>query len=362
MRRCDIEVICGAPDVNLPHFAVIRIHRILAKLASRMASIIFMIALLITACRSSPHSVHPISVYSAHPFIGAVTSVAFSPKGDTIVVASSTPKLLSAKSGKMLGSFEGIDAAYYCCTFSPDGKSLAYSGWDGVISIANVKTFKITTVLKGHTSSVYAMAYSRDGTLLATGGHDNTTRVWDVRTGKLVHVLTGFSRSVSCLDFSPDGKLLATGDNSSSVKLWETLTAKLIGECVGHQGMIRGIQFSHDGQLLISGSNDKTIKVWDVATLSVRVTFNLSAVVFNALAVSPDGELLAAGCGEPCEVNESPGTVELWQLRSGRRIANIKAHNVSVQSIAFSPCGSKLLTGSRDGTISLWSLFDIKEQ
>ena len=71
-------------------------------------------------------------------------------------------------------------------------------------------------------------------------------------------------------------------------------------------------------------------------------------VYAEALAFSPDGGYLAAGCVD--------NRFRLWNVDDQREVATIRGHSGGVTSIAFSPDGSTLVSGSRDRTILLWDL------
>jgi WD40 repeat protein len=66
----------------------------------------------------------------------------------------------------------------------------------------------------------------------------------------------------------------------------------------------------------------------------------------NALAISPDGQVLASGSADK--------TIKLWHLATGQLIRTLKGHLSSVNSIAISPDGETLVSGSADKTIKLW--------
>ncbi|HEY9820825.1 MAG TPA: serine/threonine-protein kinase [Candidatus Sericytochromatia bacterium] len=73
----------------------------------------------------------------------------------------------------------------------------------------------------------------------------------------------------------------------------------------------------------------------------------------NSVAISPDGSLLASGSDNK--------TIRLWDLKTGVAIATLTGHSQGVKSVAFSPDGTILGTGSDDRTIKLWNLSDRKE-
>ena len=126
----------------------------------------------------------------------------------------------------------------------------------------------------------------------------------------------------------------------------------------GHMALIRGIAFTPDGRQLVSASDDKTIRVWDLASgKTVRTIRGESAPgqagkVF-AMALSPDGKWLAAG-GWMKIPGEDGHHIRLYEFASGKLVALLKGHTDVVHALAFSPDGSRLISGDGDSTAILW--------
>ena len=69
-----------------------------------------------------------------------------------------------------------------------------------------------------------------------------------------------------------------------------------------------------------------------------------------SVAISPDGSLLASG--------SSDGTVRVWQVETGTLANEMEHGDISIRCIAFSPDGTILASGTNDGRIYLWRMRD----
>ncbi|MEH2238817.1 serine/threonine-protein kinase [Nostoc sp.] len=68
----------------------------------------------------------------------------------------------------------------------------------------------------------------------------------------------------------------------------------------------------------------------------------------NSVAFSPDGTILASGSDDK--------TIKLWNLASEKQIQTLEGHSDWIWTVAFSPDSKTLASGSADKTIKLWNL------
>jgi WD40 repeat protein/tRNA A-37 threonylcarbamoyl transferase component Bud32 len=217
----------------------------------------------------------------------------------------------------------------------------------------------LVATLTGHSSGVYSVALSPDDRTLASGSADKKIKLWDVRKQREIATLTGHSDYVFSVVLSPDGRTLASGSADKKIKLWDVQGQRKIATLTGHSGCVLSVALSPDGRTLASGSGmmDGTIKLWDVQSQrkwwDVRSQGEIATLTGHSdyiisIALSPDGRTLASGSADK--------KIKLWDVRSQREIATLTGHSNYVMSVAFSPDGRTLASGSKDNTIKLWDV------
>src|SRR5262245_34393201 len=103
------------------------------------------------------------------------------------------------------------------------------------------------------------------------------------------------SSAVECLAYSADGRFLATGSWNGEMRLWDAASGKLVRdfEFVNtSNNIIRAVALSPDGRLLAAGQGE--LALWDVATGQKRLVIQQRPPGWlTALTFSPDGRALA---------------------------------------------------------------------
>ena len=95
--------------------------------------------------------------------------------------------------------------------------------------------------------------------------------------------------------------------------------------------------------------------VWEVATGKEVCRLNVAGSSGNALAYSPDGRVLATASRGAIDATKAYHSwIQLWDVKTGNRIAKYEAPYETATRLAFSPDGGALVSGMRNGSALLW--------
>ncbi len=293
------------------------------------------------------------------------TSVAFSPDGKSILSGSDdhTVRLWNAGFGDAIGGpviMQGHTNFVYRAAISSDGKRIVSGGADNAVRLWDTVSGDLFREFKGHTGWVHSVAFSRDGTYIVSGSADKTIRVWKLEPNHPVRQflnLQGHTANVYSVGFSPDGKRIVSGSADTTVRLWDAATGSQIGELNGHTATVYSVAFSPDGKYIVSGSVDNSVRLWDFESKKLLREFKGHTATVHSVAFSPDGKRIVSGSGGDY-LSWSPSqdyTLRLWDTASGKQIGlPLKGHTDAVYSVAFSPDGRHIVSGSADKTVRIW--------
>jgi len=236
--------------------------------------------------------------------------------------------------------------------------SLAIDPSAKVLASHSIATGKLTVFDLGKDAAVLQevavadkdtrIAIAADASAVAFDGSSGL-RVLDVQSGE-VRVVEG----AQAWAVAPSGALLAVERAAADPKQTQIAVLQLpaltpVGEFAGSAGA--QLLWGAGEQVLYLGTaradttqTQGALQRWDVASKALLP--ELVGHGQGVSAVSDSARFVATGSGD--------GSVILWDKASAQALFTLKGHASKVTALAFSPDGTRLLSGGLDGTFQLW--------
>ncbi len=327
--------------------------------------------------------------------MGYVSSILFSPKGDTLVSLNQSRsdnrfrqiRFWDVEKAQPKAQSSWQTQYIYSTIFSDDGNTFAVHNRNE-IRVWDVQTGRLKTTITGHDEMERSVQYLADGKTFVSRNYSQMF-LHDVKTGKPL----GKIRNDHYPRFSPDGKMYATIPYNKPIHLWYTETATLkmtLPETETDD--YRSLAFSPDSRLLASYRDDdkevlicdllsgkimhtitlqtegpsnviflpnkktlatlsksRTVQLWNLNTRELKDTLIKDAENIVYITPSPDGNILAGVC-------DDDGTVRLWNTETSSLRSTLRFDDGFITQIKFSPDGKTLVSngGQEGNSILLW--------
>jgi len=271
--------------------------------------------------------------------------------------------------------------------YLPDGDRLVTVGESGRLVLWTVdeggqRLHKEETEIVGFPKDLWwpRLAVSSDGQRIAAFD-DGHVSLFDgeklTRSGRFessdgaVRRFESSDGAVRTFAFYPGQPILAVGTDNGQLVLWDIEKQETLASFSHGKSRILGLAFSPDGRTLVSTSEDSTVKLWNVENVDsvteVRTLTSHTAVVFSADFSPPDGKWLVTSGGvhdfddtDVCWQVGKPGEVKIWEVASGRLLADVDAPDMCAFDARFCDGGKRLVVRSAQ-KINVWDIAQVLE-
>ena len=236
---------------------------------------------------------------------------------------------------------------------SSDGQYWAAGSKRGDVCVWREGGQIVHLVWQAHTDDVYALAFSPDGRTLATSSWDGTIKLWNLERGTLLW--TGWhTNSINSVAFAPDGRTLASGGDDAIIRIWEgSLRQECANAVAVESGLVLytrwpGVPMAVCWRAVAS----MNIRLWQLRETQPTTCvqdFHRTHQLDTRAGLCPRWRIPASGASWE-------STVKLWEVASGRCLQTLTGHTDRVRTVAWSRDGRIVASAGFDKAIWLWEV------
>lgn len=311
----------------------------------------------------------------------SVTSICTTPDGKQIISAcyDGAIKFWDFETGKNTKTYpEQFLEDVFSIGLSSTGKYLVSGNSNKTIRIIDLETDKNIALLPGDKAEMgqaffspdgkSAINFSRDLTVNENGVSNRNIRHWNwdgsekikkddlfEELEKRVNDSWGDIERVSFSDNYENAVCLYSTGGVSKIEILNLIngSSTIPFEIKDNSTGTGHIAFSTNRKVLALGEYNYNVKIWRFDNnLTLQSTIASHKSSLDAIALSPDGSLLATGGEDMYPLM----TVKLWSTETGKKIATFTGHTNSINSVSFSPDGKYIASASSDGNIKIYDV------
>lgn len=196
----------------------------------------------------------------------------------------------------------------------------------------------------GHLSGIYALAPGDVPDAFFSAGGDGQIVRWHLATPDQGERIAQLPSTIFSLNRHPDSGLLWIGQNHEGLQLIDPAKRQPVQSLRLTSAAIFAIEFWQD--LAIIGLSDGVLVIVETQTLTVKRHVKASGQSARCVAIHPTEPMVAVGY--------SDHTIRLFALPTFQLLQTLTGHTQSVFTVAFSPDGRRLVSGSRDAHLHVW--------
>uniref|UniRef100_A0A915ESU0 Anaphase-promoting complex subunit 4-like WD40 domain-containing protein n=1 Tax=Ditylenchus dipsaci TaxID=166011 RepID=A0A915ESU0_9BILA len=240
-------------------------------------------------------------------------------------------------------------AKILCSLINADDKWIVVGSADSTAYVINIESGEIRNTFRDHTGPVIGLQLSSDGELLVTGSGDFVVMVWDIQLSTIIIKMSGLMAPVTCLAITSNDAFLAVACEDETLRVFSMVSSQELHELSGHDSRVNALVASSDDCQLFAATKGKVL-VFDIHNgqlLEVLTLENTTqSLPVTSLKISDDNSFVLAACGD---------RIHMWNVNSIEREA---LHNdqSTLACVRMAPDEKGAGCGTVDGILAFWDL------
>ncbi|OAL38065.1 hypothetical protein AYO20_02517 [Fonsecaea nubica] len=245
------------------------------------------------------------------------------------------------------------NAKLKCASYHPSTNLLTACFDNGLFSLYETPSFSNIHSLSMASSPISTVTINKTGEWLAFGSSKTgQLLVWEYTSESNILKQSSHLDTMTTLTYSPDSSRIITGADDGLIKVWDVSSGFHIATFSEHNSAVTASAYSKRGNILFTSSLDGSVRAWDMLRYRNFRTFTApQRLSFSCLAVDPSAEVV-------CAASHDSFDIHLWSVQTGALLDRLAGHEGPISTLAFTPDGRHLVSGSWDHTIRVWSVFD----
>jgi len=245
------------------------------------------------------------------------------------------------------------NAKLKCAVYHPATNLLTVCFDNGLFSLYEIPSFSNIHSLSMASSPISTVTINKTGEWLAMGSSKTgQLLVWEHASESNILKQSSHLDALTTLSYSPDSTRIITGADDGLIKIWDIASGFHIATFTEHTSAVTASAYSRRGNILFTSSLDGSVRAWDMLRYRNFRTFTApTRLSFSCLAIDPSAEVV-------CAASHDSFDIHLWSVQTGALLDQLSGHEGPISTLAFTPDGRYLVSGSWDHTIRVWSVFD----
>lgn len=269
----------------------------------------------------------------------------------------------------------------------PDGKRLAVVGMGGILNVFETETWQPLKTPSVWASS-FSVAYSPDGHTLALQKSTNNKEqdypaqsllLLDAKNHAVVYESAPNKQVQYHINaFDPSGRYLIVTDSNdksiSSTMVFDMAEKKQVAKlnlaipAGWGSDMLQQAVFSPDGSIVIGGTLSGALNIWSTKDWQLMKSIKAHKGYVLSMAISPDGKWLATGSNSSGGIGWrlDPQTriktetkyddpIKIWDTSTWEQVKALPVSDKHIKALAFFPDGRHLVSAA-DENIVFWDI------